>query len=78
MKEKEFNLSEKINEVIRSDGLHNLTDIEEIEQHFKQFIKEILDEIDGWVYGDNPPHFSINEDNIEEFKKQIKQKAGLK
>jgi len=34
-------------------------------------IEKVEKLIDTYVYGDNPPHFSINEDNAEEFKDAI-------
>lgn len=39
----EFNLSEKFDKVKNSDGTHNMTDIEKLEKHVKEFIKRLDD-----------------------------------
>ncbi len=38
----------------------------------KKDIIKIVDEVlDRFIHGDNPPYFSINEDNIWEFKEEL-------
>jgi len=52
--EKEFNLSEKIVEIMRSDGTHNLTDFDKIGKNIKEFIKKIKEddymELARWLH----------------------------
>lgn len=38
----------------------------------KECFNKMMEVIKKFVYGDNPPHFSINEDNFEEFLSEIK------
>ena len=44
----DFDLSEKIDEVKKSDGTHNITDFEEIEEHVKTFIRRLKDKLNNF------------------------------
>ena len=43
---------------------------EDVKEKIQNAQKRLKDLIVSFVYGDNPPHFSVNEDNIEEYKEE--------
>lgn len=63
------------------DGELNVVEFDEqmySESKVKESIKEIKKITESFVHGDNPPRFSIDEDNIDEYFEEIDKVFGVR
>ena len=47
------------------------------EYDIKEAMNKLKELTGTFIWGDNPPHFSINEDNIEEYFEEVNKIFGL-
>lgn len=72
--EKELNLNEKI---VEAGDVMPTAEVFFVEG-VREFIRRLREITKSFVYGDNPPRFAIDEDNITEYFKEIDKLAGDK
>lgn len=68
-----FNLSKWVHEDFKESDMNMVEDI-----WVKEGFQKVKELTKSFIHGDNPPHFSINEDNIDEYFEEINRILGDK